>query len=279
MSDYIQVTFELENSLLTKTEILIAELSEIGYESFWEEENKLSAYISKAHFSKETLMKTAFFKAHAKKIVLKHEVLADKNWNDVWESNFKPVIIQNCIIRAPFHNTDKAYDFEIIIEPKMSFGTGHHETTSMIVELMLSMDFKKKRILDMGCGSGILAILAHKTGAASIDAVDNDAWAFENTKENFIRNNVEFDNIFLGGIEQVQGKEYDIILANITRNILFEMLPHFAKMQNKGGVLLLSGFLINDFQDMQEKAKENKYKLILQKVKNNWGAFKLSKIE
>ena len=275
---YIELTIEISDENKMASDVIIAQLSEVGFDGFIEEDNKVIAYIASDKYSEELLKSCSFFSYAADVIKYQTKPLADVNWNALWESNFEPVFIKNCIIRAPFHELPKDIDYDIVIEPKMSFGTGHHETTSMVVEAMLDIDFKSKKVLDMGCGTGVLAILASMKNAAIIDSVDNDIWSYNNTLENIIRNKTENVSVFLGDVQTVKDMKYDIVLANITRNILIEFIPYFSQMQNAGGTLILSGFLNTDVEAVVNFANLHHYNLKKIRNKNNWAALELFKV-
>ncbi|OQA00643.1 MAG: Ribosomal protein L11 methyltransferase [Bacteroidetes bacterium ADurb.Bin408] len=261
-----------------QSDVIIAQLTEAGFEGFWEEDGCIKAYISEAQYKETLLTHCPFYAGNANDITWAFAIIEETNWNDMWESNFEPVYTSSCCIRAPFHKKPDNILYDIVIEPKMSFGTGHHETTSMIVEAMLTLDIESKKVLDMGCGTGVLAILAALRKANSIDAVDNDKWAYTNTLENIHRNNVPLINVLFGEIGVVEGRTYDVILANITRNVLSEYIPLFAPMQNEGGVLMLSGFLTADVPLLEKIAKDHAYVLKNTYAKNNWAAMELIKI-
>jgi ribosomal protein L11 methyltransferase len=202
--------------------------------------------------------------------------IPDQNWNAEWEKNFEPVLIADkCYIRAPFHPLCPGYPYEIIIEPKMSFGTAHHETTAMMIEMMMQMDFNGKKVLDMGCGTGILAILAGMLGASEVDAVDNDEWAFNNAVENMERNGATKVNVKLGNITAA-GSGYDIILANINRNVLLVHIPEYSKRMKKGE-LLMSGFYEDDLEAIQKSATSNGFKFDRTINNNQWVATRFIK--
>jgi len=274
---YIEVCLKLDVSLNHKLDAIIASLSDIGFEGFVEEEDKLIAYVQESIFDNADMYELPIIKNNKENISISLKKIPETNWNSLWESNFEQVHIKNCVVRAPFHNKPAGVDYDIVIEPKMSFGTGHHETTSMIIEAILDKDFENKTVLDMGCGTAVLAILADMKKARIIDAVDNDEWAYNNALENCKRNNAKHCSVKLGGIEAVAEESYDIIIANITRNILVDMMPFFSKMQNINAHLYLSGFLKDDVGFMTEKAKEFDYKLIKEFYKNNWAALELYK--
>jgi len=276
--NYKELKFELDKSVAHKSELIIAALSNIEYDGFIEEDYSLIAYITENKFDFEAIKQLPIILELNDKVKWFVNDIADTNWNAVWESNFAPVIFQNGIIRAPFHEKPPLIKYDIVIEPKMSFGTGHHETTSLMIELMHNLDYADKKVLDMGCGTGVLAIYAYMKNAASIVAVDNDEWAYHNTIENFERNGVLDASILLGGIECVEEQKFNIIIANITRNILSSMFPFFEIMQKKNDKLLISGFLEKDTIDMVNLLKKHKYKDLNILSKNNWVAIELIKI-
>jgi ribosomal protein L11 methyltransferase len=199
------------------------------------------------------------------------------NWNEEWEKNFNPIDVDGIVsIRAPFHqNPHLKYD--IVIEPKMSFGTGHHETTHMMIQHLLEVDLKDKKVLDMGSGTGILAIFAEMRGAKPVDAIDIDEWCFENSIENVERNNCENISIYQGDVELLKEKNYDLIIANINRNVLLADMAQYAKCLNFKGILLLSGFYIEDIQVLKEETIKYGLEIIAQKERNNWASLKLIK--
>lgn len=263
---------QFDNASTTERELLIALLAEIGFHGFEEEENILNAYIDGNEFQKETLDDVS------SKINIAYSVteLPDKNWNEVWESNFAPVVVENfCAVRADFHETITNVTHEIVITPKMSFGTGHHATTFMMMQQMEQINFNGKQVLDFGTGTGVLAILALKCGAATVVAVDNDEWSINNARENFERNGcavtlIKADNADVNG-------QFDIILANITRNVILENFSHFVNHLSAGGVLLLSGLLAEDERDISTKAFEYNLTLDTRTEKNNWISLRFRK--
>ncbi|GAB4127616.1 MAG: 50S ribosomal protein L11 methyltransferase [Raineya sp.] len=255
-------------------EILIAELAELGYESFIEQENALQAYIP-THSFQESVLKS-LIEGYQDQFKIRYQVqnLQKTNWNEEWEKNYTPVEIADKVrIRAIFHEPKPEFMYEMLITPKMSFGTGHHETTSLMIENQISINHQGKSVLDAGCGTGILAIMAHFLGASAITAFDIDEWAVENAQENCTLNNCKGIKIFQGTMEQIIPQEqFDIILANINRNVLLNDLPLYARSLQKNGYLLLSGFYEADVKDIFEAARAQGMSLIAQKVKNNWTA-------
>ncbi len=256
------------------TEILIAELGNAGFESFVENENGVTAYIQKAEYHEQILDNIYALKNKEFQISYTREDIAQVNWNSEWEKKFNPIYVDDLVsIRAPFHqNPNLKYD--IIIEPKMSFGTGHHETTHMMVQHLIDLDVENKKVLDMGCGTGILAIFTEMKGAQPIDAIDIDNWCYENSIENCERNNCKHIRVYEGDASLLINKKYDIIIANINRNILLNDIKTYANCLNDNGVLLLSGFYQEDIPTID--AEVSKYKLQLDKIieRNNWVALK-----
>jgi ribosomal protein L11 methyltransferase len=253
-------------------DLLIAYLGSYGFDGFWEERNELLAYIGKATFDEEIRKEVDMF-CSQQGLACKWNEIAEQNWNAAWEENFSPVIIGNrCMVRAPFHQPVPEMDFDIIIEPRMSFGTGHHETTSLMVELILDIPLDGKRILDMGTGTGILAILARKKGAREIMAVDNDDWAYRNTLSNIELNQIKGFDVMLGDASTIKNQCFDIIFANINRNILLNDMVIYAGALARDGILLLSGFYSEDLEIIDEKASESGLIPERNTTLNNWVA-------
>ena len=273
---YLAYTFKVL-PLQPATEILIAELGYAGFESFVENEDGVIAYIQKEEH-RETILEDIYaLKNDEFQISFTQEEIAQVNWNSEWEKNFQPIQVDDLVsIRAPFHeNPNLKYD--IVIEPKMSFGTGHHETTHMMVQHLLDLDLQDKKVLDMGCGTGILAIFAEMKGAKPIDAIDIDPWCYENSVENCKRNNCKHISVFEGDVSLLINKKYDVIIANINRNILMSDIKVYTNCLNKNGVLLLSGFYQDDIPVIDGEV--SKYELKLEKIieRNNWVALKYDK--
>ena len=256
------------------SEILIAELGQIGFESFVENDTGFLAYIPKQDYKDTALEEVQLFNNPEFKISWKSKVIEQQNWNSQWEKNFDPIKVDNrCIVRAPFHEKEEV-DYEIIIEPKMSFGTGHHETTHMMLQHILDIDFNNLSVLDMGCGTGILAILAEKRGAKTIDAIDIDNWCYLNSIENIERNNCTNITVFQGDANLLKTKKFDVIIANINRNILLQDIPTYVKCLTANGLLLLSGFYLKDLEMISQKCTTFGLKFEKKFKKNNWVAAK-----
>ena len=275
---------ELTCNLITETQdllsaYLITGLGEIGFESFDEEDKLIKAYIPENFYSQSKLEEFIMeIPEEFGKLNWQIEKIEQQNWNAEWEKHFNPVLIYNTVlIRASFHKNLPEYPFEILIDPKMSFGTGHHSTTALMIKTMLSIDFSGKRVLDMGCGTGVLAILAKKQGAAEVTAVDIDEWAVSNAAENFQLNNINDYTLLHGGAELLAGKEFDIILANINRNILVNDMISYAKSLKPGGIILISGIYHNDLDTVRDSAEHNGviYKNHIEK--NSWIAARFVK--
>jgi len=265
------------------SEILIAELAESGFEGFSEEDNGLLAYIPKGGFDEPAIRRIVEKYPELKEARWNIVRLPEKNWNEVWESNYKPVFIAGkCYIRAPFHPplqamSQEASGIELIIEPKMSFGTAHHETTALMIEWLLEETVNGELVLDMGCGTGVLAILAARRGAGRVVAIDNNPWAVENTKENTQRNNCTGIDVLLGEIPVIPDLSFDLILANINRNVLLEQIPCYAKVTGSGGRILLSGFFAEDLPAIEACSAQNGFRLTGTRIKNNWVAAKFNR--
>jgi ribosomal protein L11 methyltransferase len=255
-------------------EILMAEMSELDYNTFMETEAGFLAYIEQEKYETEPLQNLIKRYGEPAQITFATTHVKEKNWNEEWEKNYEPIIIEDrCLIKASFHKIDQKYPFEIIIDPRMSFGTGHHETTYLMGSHQLEIDHKGKNVLDIGCGTGILAILASKLGAASVIAIDNNDWAFSNAADNVVLNDVKNVDVRLGSIyDTVISKTFDIILANINRNVLLIELPDYVKMLNEKGVILISGFFKEDETDMVNLLLVQGYSLISKKTRNRWCA-------
>jgi len=277
--DYVEVTAMVDPPQ-PWSDLLIAEMAEIGFESFEENLRGFKAYIPSADFDEEELKAINLADEEAKNVNFSFSVkkIDNENWNQVWESNFEPVDVDNkCYIRAPFHQSKPDYPYEIIIEPKMSFGTGHHETTALVVRWMLETDFRGKQVLDMGCGTGILAILAAKKGADPVLAIDNYPYAWENTIENVARNQTPNIRVELGDATLLGKETFDIILANITKNVLLEDIKVYASVLKSGGELYVSGFFSVDMKDITDKAATFGIRALASKQNKEWVAVKLLK--
>ncbi|ULC58806.1 50S ribosomal protein L11 methyltransferase [Flaviramulus sp. BrNp1-15] len=270
---YIGYYFKVQ-PLQPAVEILIAELGYAGFESFVETEEGVTAYIQKEEWNEDILDDIHILNSKEFKITYTFEDIEQTNWNAEWEKNFNPIIVDDqCSVRAPFHEKpDTKYD--IIIEPKMSFGTGHHETTHMMIQHILKNDFEGKSVLDMGCGTGVLAILAEMKGAKPIDAVDYDNWCYLNSLENVERNNCKHITVIEGDASVLKNKKYDIIIANINRNILLQDMKTYVSCLNDKGMLFLSGFYNDDIPLIQTECGRHLLKFAEKLERNNWVSLK-----
>lgn len=271
MAKYIQV--KIDNTTAEQNEILIALLSENGYEGFEEGDNSLTAFIPETDYNDELLKDTL----QPFQLIFTKEMIAEKNWNEEWEKNFEPVLVDDfCAVRASFHQPITNVQHEIIITPKMSFGTGHHATTYMMMKSMQAIDFTNKSVLDFGTGTGVLAILAEKLGATDIYAIDNDEWSINNGKENIDNNHCchirieQKDNLDEIG-------EYDIILANINRNVLLDTMSAIATSVKQNGIVLMSGFYAEDLPLLTEAANKFRLNFVSKVDRNKWNCAKFTK--
>ena len=259
------------------TEILIAELGYVGFESFVENDTGVTAYIQKQEWNSQILDDLYILGSPKFKIKYAHHEVIQTNWNKEWEKNFNPIQVDGQVrIRAPFHE-NPSLKFDIVIEPKMSFGTGHHETTHMMIQHLLALDLENKKVLDMGCGTGILAIFAEMKGAQPTDAIDIDSWCYQNSLENVQRNGCRYITVLEGDSSLLIGKKYDVVIANINRNILLSDMKTYTDSLSKNGILLLSGFYKEDITIIENEVV--KHGLVFDKMiqRNSWVALKYTK--
>lgn len=274
--DYIEYHFKV-TPLQPATDILIAELGAAGFESFEETDHGVLAYIQKIDWHTDVLNDVTILENQNFKIEYTYKEIAQENWNETWEKNFNPIIVDDkCVVRAPFHQKfDVTYD--IVIAPKMSFGTGHHETTYMMLQYILNNNWENKKVLDMGCGTAVLAILAKMKGATHVDAIDIDNWCYINSIENIERNHCQSINVYEGDASLLSGKVYDTIIANINRNILIDDMEVYSQSLSPKGELYLSGFYAEDLPMIQEECTKHGLKFVSQLERNKWVAAKFVK--
>lgn len=269
--NYIQVTIPLTDTAIR--EILIARLGDNGYEGFEEQETGLQAFIPEDAFDVGELESLL----GEYRLDYSRTRIEEKNWNEEWEKNFEPVVVGTfCGVRASFHQPVAGVEHDLLITPKMSFGTGHHATTYMMLEAMGSLDFRGLRVLDFGTGTGVLAILAEKLGAAEVWAVDHDDWCIENAGENVTENNCSRITVKKGD-NIPSGARFDIILANINKNVILQELRSIGQQLTSAGVILLSGLLLEDSQDVENEAIKNGFFVVNQTEKANWLCLRLER--
>ncbi len=266
--NYIELSFVLlDRDHLS--DIIVAKLNEIEFESYIETEDGVNAYIQEQLYNKEKLNLVLSDLQNLFSFDYSIKDIKQENWNAKWEENFEPVKInEQCVIRAQFHEKVDC-EYEIIITPKMSFGTGHHETTFLMMNEMFSLNFNGKSVLDMGCGTGVLSILSKMLGSATTLGIDIDEWSYDNSKENAKLNNVESIEFLLGDVSSITGN-FDIVLANINRNIILSDIDKYIDAMNNKSDILLSGFLLSDVEIIREKAESLGLSFISHKNKNKW---------
>ncbi|MDB4582601.1 50S ribosomal protein L11 methyltransferase [Draconibacterium sp.] len=272
--DYQKVTITITPYQEWLQDVLISQLGEVGFDSFVETETGFEAYIPAENYLEENLNFVLNTFGEDFSFDIKSEFIMDQNWNEEWEKKyFKPLVIADeCMIRAPFHKKYPNAKYEIIIEPNMAFGTGNHETTATIIESILQNDLSGKTILDMGCGTGILSILASMKGAKHITAIDIDKWSYDGTLENAKLNHIQNIDVKLGDVSLLGVKKYDLIFANIHKNVLLNDMQAYFDVLNKGGTLIMSGFYTKDIADIKEKAENLGMEDAGLVEKNNWVA-------
>ncbi len=264
-------------------DIFTSMMADAGCDSFMdgENDNELLCYIPVKDYQEETIRNIVEHHGFdGVQVSFSVQAMPDKDWNAEWEAHYEPVLIEGrCHIRAPFHPERPDCEFDILIEPKMSFGTAHHATTAQMVAYLLETDVRGKAVLDMGSGTGVLAILAALKGATPVTAIDNDEWAYRNALENVAHNHCEAIRVLLGDASLLGNDHYDIILANINRNILLNDIPIYAPCLNPGGQLFLSGFYDgNDLEVLRQCCAENGLKYVSHKVKDQWVAARFERI-
>ena len=276
MSDYLQYQFSVEPE---QRDILLAFLSRLPFESFEETDEGLMAYAPVNAVSEETISRDLEALGIAVSFTMSARRIEAHNWNETWEANFQPIRIDDfCSVRAEFHPPAEGVQYEVIIQPRMAFGTGHHETTFMMIGMMSSLNLQGTKVLDYGCGTGILAILAGKMGAIEIDAVDIEEAAVENTITNADNNAVGGIRVIHGTLSAVKGKGYDLILANINRNVILKSLSSLYEKLSPNGVILLSGILITDRAFVIKEAEKEGFSLREQVEKGEWCGLKMHRI-
>ncbi len=271
---YREYYFKLKDHQDFHQDLLINSLSEIGFDTFEDSEGGFKAYAPENEKIEERIEEVS--RQYSGKFTFSFEVktIPHQNWNEVWENNFQPLKInERCYVRATFHQPHPEYEFEIIVDPKMAFGTGHHQTTALMMDMMMGTDFEGKTVLDMGCGTGILAVLASHLGAGDIVAIDYDQICFESTIENSILNKVSNIKPLCGSKESIPDVEFDIILANINRNILLDQIERYSSVLSSKGLIFFSGFYEDpDLRIITEKANSYGLKYITHQKKDNWVA-------
>ena len=275
MMEYVQVTL---TCLEEYREILIAELAAIGFDSFLETETGIEGYVLQEQFSRDSFDEVISTYRESAALTVVEGVLPKVNWNEEWEKNYDPIEVGKLVyVRASFHSPQPGFQYEIVINPKMSFGTGHHATTFQLLSLQGNIDHQGKRVLDVGSGTGILAIMAHLLGAKEVEAFDIDSWCVDNGNENFELNGLS-TQMGLGTIREVKPKgPYELILANINKNVLLDELAIYTSLLAPHGILLLSGFYSEDIDDLNQAASLNGLRLTTQSTKDNWAALEFQK--
>ena len=266
-----EYSFTVPNSDI-QHDMLTTMLAEIGFDSFMDEDYALKAYCSTDCRDDMAVENLLLDPAFADLRLLKVEEMPDKDWNELWEASYQPVVVnERCRVRAPFHEPDLSFEFDLVIEPKMSFGTANHETTAQIIQLMLETDFQGKEVLDMGSGTAVLAILAKKLGAGHTVAIDNDEWAYRNAFTNVDLNGVSGIDIVLGDALSIQG-QYDVVLANINRNILLRDMHYYVEAMKPGAHIFFSGFYTEDLESIKVEAERLGLHYERHLTRNNWVA-------
>lgn len=261
------------------SEIMMAELAEIGFDTFLENETGFEAYVEEEGYDKSLLMTLKEKYDKPASLIFTFEKIQKKNWNEEWEKNYEPIIVDDrCLIRAEFHKVEKEYPFEITITPKMSFGTGHHQTTYLMIKNQMDIDHQGKRVMDAGCGTAILSVMASKLGAIEVEAFDIDEWSVINGQENIEVNECNNITLHQGKITDVNlSGKFDIILANINKNVLLDEIRIYSDFLKQSGLLLLSGFYKHDIDDLLQESSFFKLSLLKSDERENWASLLLRK--
>ena len=278
---YTAVHFKFAFAEDFAADIFVAELAELGFESFENDAEGIIAYIPSVNYQEQLLAGLIETFPYAGAEIKETLTIADQNWNEEWEKHFfQPIVIDNkCVIHSSFHTDIPSMEYDILIDPKMAFGTGHHATTSLIVSELLQLDMRGKSLLDMGCGTAVLAILASKRGADPITAIDIDNWCTENSLENIALNHVGNIEVLQGDASLLPGRRFDIVLANINRNILLADMHLYADCLPQGGILYMSGFYTEDVPQIEAEAVKLGFRMTACREKNNWAVVRMEKIE
>lgn len=277
--EYKALHFKLNGISDTTREIIVARLYNAGFEGFLETGDGVVGYIPADMYEKINPEEMNFHNIPLlNNVVIEEEFIIEKNWNELWEKSYDPVIINDqCIIKTSFHKNTPKLKYEIYIDPKMSFGTGHHETTALMIKEILELNIIGKKVLDMGCGTGVLAILASKKGASNITAVDINDWAYKNTIDNLVKNDIKNINVYRGDVSLITDKTFDIILANIQLNVILKDINQYQLSLIKGGLLIISGIYKSDLNKIKKECFKYSLKYISFKEKNNWVSVKFKK--
>lgn len=278
---YLEFTFRTVPCTEVVNDVLSAVLGEVGFESFVEQPDGIAAYIQQSLFDEAALREAlAGFPLPDTQVDYTYTEAEDKDWNEEWEKNFfQPILIgDRCVIHSTFHKDVPRTEYDIVINPQMAFGTGHHETTSLIIGELLDNDLRGKALLDMGCGTSILAILARMRGAAPCTAIDIDEWCVRNSLENIALNGVDGISVFQGDASSLADKgPFDVVIANINRNILLNDMKHYVSRMNPGAELYMSGFYVDDIPVIREEAERNGLRFVHHREKNRWVAVKFER--
>lgn len=268
--NYIELSVNVEPKE-QGSDVLIAQLAELGFESFVETEKGFNAYIQESDFNIQQLKLALSFYTDFFKFDFVSRLIQQQNWNKEWETNFQPISVDGkCYVRAPFHEAKKEFLYDVIIEPKMSFGTGHHSTTQLMIRKLLQLDINDRSLLDMGCGTGVLAIVASMRGANPVTAIDIDEWSYENSIENCRKNNINNVLVHKGNAQILAGKRFHTILANINKNVLLKDLNVYKKALENSGDIVISGFFETDTDELTAKAVELGFVLKDKMIQEQW---------
>lgn len=272
MMNYIAFSFSNPDNEALK-DMFVELLGSLGFDSFMDDDDGFTAYCKEDDFDEQGVEDLLSMSQFESVRILKKENIPDRDWNEVWESSYEPVVINEiCRIRTPFHQPDSRYKFDLLIEPKMSFGTAHHETTALIIKMMLDTDFRNRDVLDMGSGTGVLAILAKKLGSATTVAIDNDEWAYRNALDNIRMNDTNDISVELGDATTLKDRHFDIIIANINRNILLRDMKEYVKCLDNNGIIFFSGFYQADLPMIAKEAESLGLVFSRHLAENEWTA-------